>query len=39
MTHYRSIIDTHNQMIKVIPETQRELIADLIKFINNLQKI
>jgi adenylate kinase len=38
MTHYRSIIDTHNQMIKVIPETQRELIADLIKFINTLQK-
>jgi adenylate kinase len=38
MTHYRSIIETHNDMIKVIPETQCELIADLIKFINTLQK-
>lgn len=38
MTQYRSIIDTHNEIIKVIPETQRELTADLIKFINTLQK-
>jgi hypothetical protein len=38
MTHYRSIIETHNEMIKVIPETQMQLISDLIKFINTLQK-
>lgn len=37
MTHYRSIIDTHNEIIKVIPETKRELIADLNKFIDLLQ--
>jgi hypothetical protein len=37
MTQFRSIIDTHNEMLKVIPEYQKQLIFDLIEFINNLE--
>jgi len=33
MAKYRSIIDTHNEMLKVIPTDKRELIADLSEFI------
>ena len=35
MTQFRSIIDTHNEMLKVIPEYQKQLRSDLIEFINN----
>jgi hypothetical protein len=34
MLKFRSIIDTHNEMLNVIPADKRELIADLTKFIN-----
>ena len=37
MTQFRSIIDTHNEMLKVIPEYQKQLIIDLIEFINKLK--
>jgi hypothetical protein len=37
MTQFRSIIDTHNQMIRVIPENQKHLITDLTNFINKLE--
>jgi hypothetical protein len=37
LTQYRSIIDTYNEMIKVIPENKRELITDLNNFIYKLQ--
>jgi hypothetical protein len=37
MSQYRSIIDTHNEMLKVIPEYQKQLIFDLIEFIKNLE--
>ena len=37
MTQFRSIIDTHNEMVKVIPENKKQLIFDLIKFINKLE--
>jgi hypothetical protein len=36
MAKYRSIIETHNEILKVIPFTHRELINDLDKFINEL---
>ena len=38
MAKYRSIIETHNEMLKVIPTDKRDLIADLNKFIDELQK-
>ena len=38
MTKYRSIIETHNDMLNVIPTDKRELIADLNGFIDKLQK-
>ena len=34
MAKYRSIIETHNEMLKVIPTDKREIIADLNKFID-----
>ena len=34
MAKFRSIIDTHNEMLKVIPPDKRELITDLTNFIN-----
>jgi hypothetical protein len=37
MTQYRSIIDTHNEMIKVIPENKNQLIDDLNEFIDSLK--
>lgn len=37
MAKYRSIIETHNEMLKVIPTDKRELITDLNVFINQLQ--
>lgn len=37
MTQFRSIIDTHNEMLKVIPENKTQLISDLIEFINKLE--
>ena len=37
MTQFRSIIDTHNEMLKVIPENQKQLISDLIEFTNKLK--
>ena len=37
MTQFRSIIDTHNEMLKVIPENKKQLISDLIEFINKLE--
>jgi hypothetical protein len=37
MTQFRSIIDTHNEMLKVIPEYKTQLISDLIEFINKLE--
>ena len=39
MTKYRSIIETHSEMLKVIPTDKRELIADLNGFIDALQKM
>ena len=33
MAKYRSIIDTHNEMLKIIPTDKRELITDLSEFI------
>jgi hypothetical protein len=38
MAKYRSIIDTHNEMLKVIPQNKRELISDLNEFIDKLQQ-
>jgi hypothetical protein len=37
MTQFRSIIDTHYEMLKVIPEYQKQLIFDLIEFISKLE--
>ena len=37
MTQFRSIIDTHNEMLKVIPENKNQLIFDLIEFINKVE--
>jgi hypothetical protein len=37
MTQFRSIIDTHNQMIRVIPENQKHLITDLSNFMKELE--
>ena len=37
MIQYCSIIDTHNEMLKVIPENKKQLISDLIEFINKLE--
>ena len=37
MAKYRSIIETHNEMLKVIPQNKRELISDLNEFIDQLQ--
>jgi hypothetical protein len=37
MTQYRSIIDTHNEMIKVIPKYKNQLIIELIDFINKVE--
>ena len=37
MTQFRSIIDTHNEMLKMIPENKNQLIFDLIQFINKLE--
>jgi hypothetical protein len=37
MVKYRSIIETHNEMLKAIPQNKRELIADLNNFIDQLQ--
>jgi hypothetical protein len=36
MAKYRSIIETHNEILKVIPFTHRELIDNLDQFINTL---
>jgi len=36
MSQFRSIIDTHNQMSRVIPENQKHLITDLTNFMNTL---
>jgi hypothetical protein len=38
MAKYRSIIETHNEMLNVIPTNKRELITDLNKFIDQLKK-
>ncbi len=38
MAKYRSIIETHNEMLKVIPAVHRKLITDLNGFIDQLQK-
>ncbi len=38
MSQYRSIIDTHNEIIKVIPTKYKNIIDDLNSFINNLNK-
>ena len=38
MTRFCSIIDTHNEMLKVIPENKNQLITDLSEFINKLGK-
>ena len=37
MTQFRSIIDTHNEMLKVIPENKIQLTSELIEFINKLK--
>jgi hypothetical protein len=37
MAKYRSIIETHNEMLKAIPQNKRELISDLNEFIDQLQ--
>ena len=37
MVKYRSIIETHNEMLKAIPQNKRELISDLNGFIDQLQ--
>lgn len=37
MTQFRSIIDTHNEMLKVIPENKIQLTFDLIQFINKVE--
>ena len=37
MVKYRSIIETHNEMLKAIPQNKRELISDLNNFIDQLQ--
>ena len=39
MAKYRSIIETHNEILKVIPENKRGLIADLDQFVNTLDKM
>ena len=36
MAKYRSIIETHNEILKVIPKNKTELINDLDKFVNTL---
>jgi len=38
MAKYRSIIETHNEILTVIPENKSELIHDLDLFINKLDK-
>lgn len=38
MAKYRSIIETHNEMLNVISTDKRELIADLNNFIDQLKK-
>ena len=37
MAKYRSIIETHNEMLKVIPVVHRKLITDLNEFIDQLK--
>ena len=37
MAKYRSIIETHNEILKVRPQNKRELISDLNEFIDQLQ--
>jgi hypothetical protein len=37
MTQFRSIIDTHNEMLKMIPENKKQLLCDLIQFINKVK--
>lgn len=39
MVKYRSIIETQNEMLKVIPENKTELIIDLDRFVNTLDKM
>ena len=39
MPKYRSIIETHNEMLKVIPENKSELITDIGRFVNTLNKM
>lgn len=39
MAKYRSIIETHNEILKVIPENNIGLIADLYQFVNTLDKM
>lgn len=39
MAKYRSIIETHDEILKVIPENKRGLIADLDQFVNTLDKM
>ena len=39
MAKYRSIIETHNEILKVIPENKSELIANLDQFVNTLDKM
>jgi hypothetical protein len=39
MAKYRSIIETHNEILKVIPENKSELIRDLNDFVNTLDKM
>ena len=36
MAKYRSIIETHNEILKVIPKNKSELIDNLDKFVNTL---
>jgi hypothetical protein len=38
MAKYRSIIETHNEILKVIPKNKSELIYDLEQFVNTLDK-
>ena len=39
MAKYRSIIETHTEILKVIPENKSELIRDLNDFVNTLDKM
>ena len=39
MAKYRSIIETHNEILKVIPENKSELIRDLNDSVNTLDKM